>query len=104
MSKRVRVWYVCDYCGKEVNPEMAAYTDNSGIHNQCYDMCSKECMLKHLEVVKRWMLDHKMEPDISSWIKDHFWINGRGYDVMSHNAKLLFENEIKAVYKYWNGM
>lgn len=102
MSKMVREWYVCDYCGKEVNPQNAAYTDNSGINKQCYDMCSKGCMLKHLNFLKKWMSENEQDSDIAQWIKNHFWINGRGYNLTSDNEKQIFENEIRAVRKYWN--
>lgn len=102
MSKRVREWYVCDYCGKEVNPERAAYTDNSGVNNQCYDMCSRECMFKHLAFLKKWMAENEQESNIAQWTKNHFWIKGYGYNMPGDNAKQIFEKEIRSIKRCWN--
>lgn len=104
MSKKVREWYVCDYCGIEVNPNRTAYTDNSGINNQCYDMCSTECMLKHLVFLKKWMAENEQKSDIAQWIKNHFWINGCAYNMSGDNAKQIFEREIRSIRKHWNSI
>lgn len=104
MSKRVTEWYVCDYCGKEINPARSAYTDNSGINSQCYDMCSRECMLKHLVFLREWITKNGLEPNITKWIRDHFWIKGRVYSVADDNVNQMFETEIMSIWKHWNSI
>lgn len=47
-----KVYYVCDYCGKESPTDNFKYCDNSGLDNKCFDICSDECNEKHITYVK----------------------------------------------------
>jgi hypothetical protein len=54
MSKVIpEPYYFCDYCGKKFNDyHDIKYTDSSGLNNQDYDMCSDECLKKHIQYLK----------------------------------------------------
>lgn len=63
MSKRVKHYYVCDYCGSEINytNKSFAYTDNSGYKNKVFDMCSEDCLNDHLEYIQNEILKENIE-------------------------------------------
>lgn len=59
MSKRVKHYYACDYCNTEISTtnKEKAYTDNMRYLNTTKDMCSEECLEKHLKWVKERFID-----------------------------------------------
>jgi len=70
-----REYYICDYCNKKSDFPNFDYTDNSGINNKSYDMCSDKCLKKHIEFLKiRYFKDvESIEEHI-----EHF-ITGRNF-------------------------
>lgn len=54
MSKRVKHYYACDYCGTEIDytNKSFAYTDNSGYRSKTFDMCCEHCLNDHLEYIQ----------------------------------------------------
>ena len=71
-------YYVCDYCGMRKDYPRFKYTDNSGINNQCYDMCSDDCFNKHIEFLKTKCIQDKYFRE-GDTIEDHIkdWIDKR---------------------------
>lgn len=62
MSKVVpEPYYICDYCGKKFDDyHDIKYTDNSGLDEQVYDMCSDKCLSKHVQYLKKVAKDEKL--------------------------------------------
>lgn len=100
-----REYYVCDYCGKKFdNAHSVLYTNNSGLNNICYDMCSDECLKNHLRFLKGEVCRKKsiagLEP-IEEYFKNVFWINGKSYHCVADNAEELFDRTIVIVKRLW---
>lgn len=99
-----REYYVCDYCGKKFDREWdIMYTNNSGLRNICYDMCSDECLKNHLRFLK---IINKRNPivelePIEEYFKDLFLIKGKSYHCATDNAEELFNETIKAIKEMW---
>jgi hypothetical protein len=60
--KRVRTWYECDYCGKDLSEAKLVNSDGYGgiwdesLCNHTVDICDNpECYQKHLELVRNRM-------------------------------------------------
>ena len=77
-----REYYKCDYCKKtSYNPKDFKYTDNSGLNNKCYDICSDKCMenhkifLKLLYKIKSDNLNFDFSGTVEEHIKDFVWTN-----------------------------
>ena len=77
-----RPYYVCDYCMKRSDYGNFKYTDNSGLNNKCYDMCSDKCYEKHKEFLIRiynekpkYMMDFDLSGTVEDHIKDFMFIN-----------------------------
>lgn len=62
MSKVIpEPYYICDYCGKNFSDcDDIKYTDNSGLDEQVYDICSDECLSKHVQYLKKVAKDEKL--------------------------------------------
>ena len=45
-------YYKCDYCTSVSPRANFKYSDNSGLNNQDYDMCSDECLEKHIAFLR----------------------------------------------------
>jgi hypothetical protein len=47
-----REYYVCDYCGKKSDEPDFKYTDDSGLDNKTYEMCSDICYWRHVDYLR----------------------------------------------------
>lgn len=78
-----RPYYKCDYCDSRSDYENGLkYTDNSGLNNKCYDMCSDECYAKHLSFLRNEVYAPNSRYEFATdnyplkqYIEDHIWHN-----------------------------
>jgi len=82
MSKVIKEYYVCDYCGKKADSyKEFKYTDNSGLNDKCYDICSDECFEKHKRFLARLYsrkpkhLNFDFSGTVEDHIKEEVWQN-----------------------------
>jgi len=81
MSKVIpKPYYVCDYCGKKSDyPRRFKYTDNSGLDDQCYDMCSDKCLENHIDYLRELYyrklkyLNFDFDGTVEDHCKDFIW-------------------------------
>jgi hypothetical protein len=65
-------YYICDYCGKKFNDYRdIKYTDSSGLNDQDYDMCSDECLDKHIRYLKKIAKEDELsEEEFKEYIEE----------------------------------
>lgn len=68
MKVTPKPYYICDYCKKKSDYPNFKYTDNSGLDNKCYDMCSDECKSKHIEYLNSTIPANELQKYINDWL------------------------------------
>lgn len=78
-----REYYVCDYCGKEHQDYHSMFAYDEDLKNsRVIDICSKECLETHKQIVKeRW--------DSDSEFRDWY---GTGYTLEQYYEKTIRYN------------
>ncbi len=86
MKVTPRPYYQCDYCTTRSDSKNGLkYTDNSGLNNKCYDMCSDECLQKHANFLETEVFSNPSNFNLDlanysldEYLKDQIITNYRG--------------------------
>jgi hypothetical protein len=67
-------YYECNYCDHTWSyPSGIPYTDNSGLNGLCYDMCSMNCVKKHID----FLMQTEPDIDIREYLVESMWLRPR---------------------------